>query len=172
VSGKLNSIGRSSAAINSEWANLSDLSPIPRSQLIKRNRPLTHVVDFATGSSCSYLIGAITVVVLVVSRRHQLLTSIPASCGRDGSSEIEDDCAVAPCFAGETGVSWWCWFFWRQRTTELRPCGSPMCRCDCSPVAGTSFRDGGRLCCRPAVRLCAGAVGKLTRTKINLIMQH
>jgi hypothetical protein len=92
-------------------AHLSDLSPIPRSHLIKRNRPLTHVVDFATGSSCSYLNGAITVVVLVVSCRHALLTSIPASCGGAGSLEMENACAVAPCFAGETGVSWWCWFF-------------------------------------------------------------
>jgi hypothetical protein len=68
-------------------------------------------------------------VVLVVSRRHQLLTSIPASCGGDGSSEIEDDCAVAPCFAGETGVSWWCWF----------------------------FGDRGRLNCGPVVHRCVGA---------------
>lgn len=104
VSSKLNSFTRSSAAINGdEWAHLCDLSPIPCSQPIKRNRSLIHVVDFATCSRRLYLNEAITMVVLVVSRRHQLLTSIPASCGDAGTSEMEDACTVAPCFVGETG---------------------------------------------------------------------
>ena len=61
VSAKQNFVARSAAAVNGKWAHLSDLSPIPRLEPIKRNHPLIHVVDFAAGSSRSHLNRSITV---------------------------------------------------------------------------------------------------------------